>query len=1085
MDDDFPASSPPAIGLPDYAELYCRTNFSFLHGASHANELVERAMALGYKALAITDECTLAGVVRAHAACLEQLSLEQNKGRDFKLIIGSCFRLTCAASDGQASPLSAMTLVALARNREGYGNLSELITRARTRADKGSYLLEPEDFSAPPPALSHLRALPDCQLILVPDYPADDAQVDAQLRWFKALFRERGWLGLTRLYRPLDDLHRDTLEQASRRHGVPLAAVGDVQMHMRSRKYLLDVVAAIRLGKPVQECGYALAPNAEQHLRPRVRLSLVHQGQAQLLAETLKIAAGCRFSLAELNYEYPDELVPLGMTPAAYLRQETLAGAQKRYPQGVPGGVREQIEMELKLISGKEYEAYFLTVYDLVKFARDKGILCQGRGSAANSAVCYCLHVTEVNPADTRLLFARFISKERNEPPDIDVDFEHQRREEVIQHIYRKYGRRRAALAAAVHSYRPRGALREVGKALGVDAAVIDTVAKSQHWFDSREQLLERFAEAGLDPNLPQIGLWADITGKLLKFPRHLSQHTGGFVIARGQLSRLVPIQNAAMPDRSVIEWDKDDLESLNLLKVDVLALGMLTALRRTLELVSLRRGLPEVMRMQDIPRDDKATYDMICEADTIGVFQIESRAQMSMLPRMQPRSHYDLVVQVAIVRPGPIQGGMVHPYLERRELVREGRTFEYPDNTKKSGKIKQVLERTLGIPIFQEQVMEVAIEAAGYSPGEADNLRRSMAAWKRKGGMGPHYERLVLGMTDNGYSREFAESIFNQIEGFGEYGFPESHAASFAQLTYFSSWLKCHEPEAFLCGLLNSQPMGFYSPSQLVQDARRHGVVVLPANVMRSHWESTLYRPAGQEHARPAVRLGLSLLRGMPAEAALRIEQARAERPFADVSDMARRAELDRQALEALAAGDALRELAGHRRQALWHAVGAAPDRDLLRPAARRDEAVQLDAPGEGDRILHDYRAMNLTLRRHPLALLRPALARRRFMSVADLNLLQDRQFASCCGIVTVRQRPGTAKGVIFMTLEDETGSVNVVIWPAVLERQRREVLNASLLGVYGTWQAKGKVRHLLAGRLEDWTHLLGELEPRSRDFF
>ncbi|MFJ3054360.1 error-prone DNA polymerase [Herbaspirillum sp. NPDC087042] len=1068
--------APTAGGLPDYAELYCRTNFSFLQGASHAQELVDRAIALGYRALAITDECTLAGVVRAHAAYVEQF--RKNQTLDFKLIIGSCFRFT-ALKDDPAHPLASQTLVALARNREGYGNLSELITLARTRADKGDYLLSPQDLETPPPALSHLRALPDCQLILVPDYPADEDTLDAQLRWLSRLAPGRAWVGQTRLYRPLDDLHSEVLERLVQHHGLPLVAVGDVRMHRRSRKYLQDVVTAIRLGQPVQECGHALAPNAEQHLRPRMRLAMVHALPA--LAQTLALAADCHFRLDELRYEYPDELVPLGMTPAQYLRQETLAGAARRYPGGVPGSVRAQIEVELSLIAQKEYEAYFLTVHDLVRFARSRDILCQGRGSAANSAVCYCLGVTEVDPTSTRLLFARFISENRNEPPDIDVDFEHQRREEVIQHIYRKYGRRRAALAAAVHSYRPRGALREVGRALGVDAAIVDTVAKSQHWFDSREELLERFAEAGLDPTLPQIGLWASITGKLLRFPRHLSQHTGGFVIARGQLSRLVPIQNAAMQDRSVIEWDKDDLESLNLLKVDVLALGMLTALRRTLELVSLRRALAAPMQMHDIPREDPATYDMICKADTIGVFQIESRAQMSMLPRMQPRTHYDLVVQVAIVRPGPIQGGMVHPYLQRRELVRNGGSFDYPDNTSKSGKIRKVLERTLGIPIFQEQVMDVAIEAAGYSPSEADDLRRSMAAWKRKGGMGPHHERLVLGMTDNGYSREFAESIFNQIQGFGEYGFPESHAASFALLTYFSSWLKCHEPEAFLCGLLNSQPMGFYSPSQLIQDARRHGVQVLPANVVRSRWESTL--ELGQ--ARPAVRLGMSLLRSMPIEAALRIEQARQQQPFVDVADLARRASLDRHALQALAAGDALRELAGHRRQALWHAVGAVPDRDLLRSAPRADDAVELAAPGEGDQIIDDYRAMNLTLRRHPLALLRQRLTRERFMSVAALNQLQNRQFACCCGIVTVRQRPGTAKGVIFMTLEDETGSANVIIWPAVLERQRSEVLNARLLGVYGSWQCQGEVRHLVAGRLEDWTHLLGELEPRSRDFF
>ncbi|MCA1323632.1 error-prone DNA polymerase [Herbaspirillum sp. alder98] len=1068
--------SPLPLPLASYAELYCRSNFSFLHGASHAQELVGRAVELGYQGLAITDECTLAGAVRAHAALLELR--QRHIGLDFKLLIGSCFRLTCSETE---APLASMTLVALAQNREGYGNLCELITRARTRADKGSYLLTPDDLAAPPPSLSHLRALPDCQVLLVPDYPADEAMLDAQLRWFTPLFGARGWLGLARLYRPLDEVHHALLAQAALRHDVRMAAVGEVLMHHRARKPLQDVLTAIRVGRPVQQCGYALAPNAEQALRPLSRLARLYPPAA--LAATIEIARSCSFLMSELSYEYPDEVVPLGMTPAQYLRQETLAGAQKRYPSGIPAGVREQIEKELLLIASKRYEAYFLTVYDLVKFARERGILCQGRGSAANSAVCYCLHITEVNPAETRLLFARFISVERNEAPDIDVDFEHQRREEVIQHIYRKYGRRRAALAAAVHSYRPRGALREVGKALGVDAALVDTVAKSQHWFDSREQLLQRFTEAGLDTALPQVQRWAELTTALLGFPRHLSQHTGGFVIAGGQLSRLVPIQNAAMAERSVIEWDKDDLESLNLLKVDVLALGMLTALRRTLELVSLWRGLPQVMSMFDIPRDDPATYDMIGRADTIGVFQIESRAQMSMLPRMLPRNLYDLTVQVAIVRPGPIQGGMVHPYLKRREVVRSGGSFDYPDNHQKSGRIEEVLKRTLGIPIFQEQVMEVAIEAAGYTPGEADQLRRSMAAWKRKGGMGPHFERLVGGMLDNGYTRQFAESLFLQIEGFGEYGFPESHAASFALLTYFSSWLKCHEPEAFLCGLLNSQPMGFYSPSQLVQDARRHDVTVLPVEVTRSDWDATLEMPV--TGGRPAVRLGMSLLRGMSPEAAQRIETARAERAFGDVSDLAHRASLDRAALQALAAGDALHKLAGHRRHALWHAVGAVPDRDLLQAAPRQDDAAPLRAPSEADDILGDYRATNLSLRRHPLALLREKLQRRRFMTVEQLNTLQNRQFACCCGIVTVRQRPGTAKGVIFMTLEDETGSANVIVWPAVLERQRSEVLNARLLGVFGSWQCQGEVRHLVAGRLEDLTHLLGQLQPRSRDFF
>jgi error-prone DNA polymerase len=843
-----------------------------------------------------------------------------------------------------------------------------------------------------------------------------------------------------------------------------------VVMHVRSRKPLQDTMTAIRVGRPVQECGYDLSPNAEQHLRSRLRLVNLYPEYA--LEETTNILSRCTFSLDELRYEYPDELVPAGITPTAYLRQETYIGARRRFPSGIPYSVLKQIEHELELIRELEYEPYFLTVYDIVRFARSQHILCQGRGSAANSAVCYCLGVTEVDPARGNMLFERFISKERGEPPDIDVDFEHQRREEVIQYIYRKYGRDRAAIAAAVSTYRPRGALRETGKALGVDPQIVDAVAKSHQWFDGKEDLLNRFSESGLNTETPLIQLWASLASQLLGFPRHLSQHSGGFVISRGKLTRLVPVENAAMVDRSVIQWDKDDLESLGLLKIDVLALGMLSAIRRALDLVSDQRG--EQFEMQDIPAEDPETYEMISRADTVGVFQIESRAQMSMLPRLKPRTFYDLVIEVAIVRPGPIQGGAVHPYLQRRQGFEP---VSYPSKA-----LETALGRTLGVPIFQEQVMQVAMLAAGFTAGEADQLRRAMAAWKRKGGLDRYYDRIVNGMTERGYDKAFADGIFQQILGFGEYGFPESHAASFALLVYASSWLKRHEPEAFLAAMLNSQPMGFYSPSQLVQDATRHGVQVFPVDVTISGWDSSLEPMNGAE--RPAVRLGLSLLKGMRDGAAERIENSRAVRQFTTVSDLARRAQLDRHDLQVLAAANALSSLAGNRREALWQSVAAVPDKDMLSVAKVEDETPELGAPSEADDIVGDYRSMGLTLGRHPLALLRPQLLENRLMPASTLHTYRNGRLARGCGIVTVRQRPETAKGVIFITLEDETGNVNVIIWPKVLELQRKEVLGASLLGVLGLWQCEGEVRHLVAQHLIDMSYLLGELPSVSRNF-
>jgi len=1041
--------------LPAYAELFCFSNFTFLHGASHAEELSERAAQLGYSALAVTDECSLAGVVRAHVAAKEA-------GLSF--IVGSYFRLVNA--DG--SP--AFGLILLARNREGYGNLSELITLARTRAPKGEYRLRPQDLSRPEKEYRHLRGMPDCLAILVPDFPAKEEVLDAQVEWLDDTFTGRAWVGLVLHQRAMDDIHRGSVEFIARQQDVPVVALGNVVMHVRSRKPLQDTMTAIRVGKPVHECGYSLAPNAEQHLRSRLRLANLYPGDA--LAETVNIAGRCTFSLDELRYEYPDELVPDGFTPAAYLRQETWIGAQRRFPAGIPHNVQEQIEYELELIADLQYEPYFLTVYDIVRFARSQHILCQGRGSAANSAVCYCLGVTEVDPARGNMLFERFISKERGEPPDIDVDFEHQRREEVIQYIYRKYGRDRAAIAAAVSTYRPRGALRETGKALGVDPQIVDAVAKSHHWFDGRKDLLKRFADCGLDPETPLIQAWASLATQLLGFPRHLSQHSGGFVISRGKLTRLVPVENAAMAERSVIQWDKDDLESLGLLKIDVLALGMLSAIRRTLDLVSEQRG--ERFEMQDIPPEDPETYDMISRADTVGVFQIESRAQMSMLPRLKPRIFYDLVIEVAIVRPGPIQGGAVHPYLQRRQGFEP---VTYPSEA-----LKIALSRTLGVPIFQEQVMQVAMLAAGFTAGEADQLRRAMAAWKRKGGLEKYYDRIVNGMKERGYEQAFADGIFQQIKGFGEYGFPESHAASFALLVYASSWLKRHEPEAFLAAMLNSQPMGFYSPSQLVQDAKRHGVVVLPVDVTISGWDSSLEQ--GTDGSRPVVRLGLSLLRGMRDGSAERIETARAVRSFESVSDMARRAQLDRHDLQVLAAANALSSLAGNRREALWQSVAAVPDRDMLASAMLEDETPVLGAPSEADDIVYDYRSMGLTLGRHPLELLRPQLLANRLMPASTLQTYRNGRLARGCGIVTVRQRPDTAKGVIFITIEDETGNVNVIIWPKVLERQRKEVLGASLLGVLGVWQCEGEVRHLVAHKLMDMSHLLGELPSISRNF-
>jgi error-prone DNA polymerase len=1068
--------------LPDYAELHCLSNFSFQRGASHPQELVQRAHELGYSALAITDECSVAGVVRAHGEA-RKLGL--------KLLLGSEFAL-----DG-------FRLVVLARDVTGWGNLCEFISHARLHADKGNYACSREQ--------SDFGSLQACEVLIAPEHGLALDALCERVEWALRHFRGRAWLAAELLLDGGDELWLQALQRASDLTGVPLVAAGDVHMHARSRKPLQDVMTAVRLGKPVSACGYALQSNAERHLRHRMRLASVFP--PELLERTLEVADRCSFSLEEIKYQYPLEAVPAGLTPRQALRRFTIEGAKDRYPQGVPWFVRRQLVRELDLISDCAYEMYFLTVHDIVRFARSQGILCQGRGSAANSAVCYCLGITAVDPARSNLLFERFISRERKEPPDIDVDFEHERREEVIQYIYAKYGRERSAITAVVASYRARSAIRDVGKALDIPETLVDVFAKDHFWFDERGLRVQKLGEiaASLEVEVHDkaLALWMELSEELMGFPRHLSQHVGGFVLTQGKLTRLVPVENAAMKDRSVIQWDKDDLDEMGLLKVDVLALGMLTAIRRCLAFVSQRRGRP--FGLTDIPDKDPATFDMICRADTVGVFQIESRAQMSMLPRLRPREFYDLVIEVAIVRPGPIQGGMIHPYLQARERVRRGEQVLY-----ESEALMPALERTLGIPIFQEQVMQISMIAAGFSADEADQLRRSMAAWKRSGGVHKFEDRLIDGMLAKGYRREFAEAIFKQILGFGEYGFPESHAFSFALLAYDSSWLKCHEPECFLAAMLNSQPMGFYAPSQLIQDAKRHGVEVLPADVSHSEWDSQLgsdsnFEPAipgatrdpaaagsgtpwiarqARNDTRPPVRLGLRMVGSLPESAGRRIAQARAQGPFLDVEDLALRAQLDVKDLKALAAADALRSLAGHRRQQVWEAAAQVKAPTLLREAPIHEQQLLLPEAREGEEIYFDYASMGFTLRRHPVALLRPRLERMKLLSATQLHDLPHNRRVGACGIVTVRQQPQTANGTIFVTLEDETGPVNVIVWKHVREKQRDALLHSRLMAVRGVWQrdvdSGGEVRHLIAERLEDLTSLLGRLgrAGSSRDF-
>ncbi len=1455
------------LGRFMYAELHALSNFSFLRGASSPAELVEQAQQLGYRGLALTDECTLAGAVRAHVAARQH---------GLPLIIGT--ELTC---------VDELKLVALATDRASYGAMSRLISRARRAGVKGRYTLMRADLE---------DALDGCIIIWLPRADAASLQRrEEDGRWLRERFAGRLWLGVELLTGGFDMRRLELLEALGRLLDVPCVAAGDVHMHRRSRRALQDVLTAIRLGKPLQAAGFAVFPNGERCMRPLQRLRELYP--APLLAQTLKIAERCTFNLDELRYEYPEEIVPAGATPTSHLRALTMRGCGRRWPAGAPPAVLANIEHELRLIAELKFEPFFLTVHDVVQFARSQGILCQGRGSAANSTVCYCLGVTEVDPSRMAMLFERFISKERNEPPDIDVDFEHERREEVIQYIYGKYGRERAALAATVICYRPRSALRDVGKALGFDLAQVDKLARGMQWWDGERIDPDRIRASGFDPEDPAIARLIALAAQILGFPRHLSQHVGGFVIARGRLDELVPIENAAMPDRTVIEWDKDDLDALGLLKVDVLGLGMLSALRRAFDLINRfgRAGTLSELGLATVPAEDEAVYEMICRADTAGVFQIESRAQMSMLPRLRPRNYYDLVIEVAIVRPGPIQGEMVHPYLRRRSGEE---AVTYP-----SKEVEAVLKRTLGVPIFQEQVMQLAIVAAGFSPGEADGLRRAMAAWKRKGGLEPFQRRLIDGMRERGYPDNFAQQIFKQILGFGEYGFPEcvvgetrvvdadtgrwvtidevvqgqarldhtlacdadlrlrkrkvlrvmrsgtkpvwrlrtalgreivataehpfmtmagwlqlgklkvgdmlatarslpvpgrrrwprhkvlvladliaegnlchpgtfyfytteswhrdafvkaverfpntravverhkgcfsvrvrridrkrqigavtwlralgvwacgarekelppevfalcdsnialllarlwegdggfsmtghasydtasrrlasqvqhlllrlgivarlyrpvrsykgrqlqhqvvtvtgeelrqfwrcvgrrfldpkkrrqskqlavlrngrmsrdiipaevrsvirrerakkrltwseigrmtglgmreiqghgtakigfrrhvidrlatalesrdlsrlsrsdiywdriveieavgsretydlqiegdhnflanhfivhnSHAASFALLVYTSAWLKHYEPAAFCAALINSQPMGFYAPAQLVRDARVHGVEVRAVDVMSSNWDCTLER---QADGRPALRLGLRLVKQLSREGAARLLAARASRAFDGIADLAERGGLDRRDLEALAAADALRALTGHRHRAVWQVTGVERVLPLLPAVTVQAEGIPLlQAPREGQDIVADYGSTGLTLRRHPLSLLREKLRRRGVLTTQELWELPNGKWVRTAGLVITRQRPGSAGGVTFVTMEDEAGYVNLIVWNRVAEEQRAALLESRLLEVQGKLQREGDVQHVIAQRLTNLSAMLGDLTVASRNF-
>jgi error-prone DNA polymerase len=1025
-----------------YAELQVTTNYSFLRGGSHASELVYTAAELGLSAIAVTDHNSLAGVVKAHAAAREF---------GIKVVIGCRLNFD----------MERRSILCFPQDKAAYARLVRLLTLGKGRGGKGLCSLWYDD----------LKNFGEGQIVVELADEANDV-LRENLTDLRRDFAGRCYVALTRRYQPDEELRLHNLNELAFIVGIPTVVTNDVQYHIDSRRILHDVVTCVREGVTIDELGHKREVSSDRYIKPPAEMYRLFRGYDDAVARSVEIANRCKFSLDELQYQYPDEHFFPGKTAQEALVDLTAQGAGQRYPNGVPEKVAKQIEHEMQLIAQLKYAPYFLTVWRIVDFARSQGIKCQGRGSAANSAVCFCLGITSIDPAFTDLLFERFISADRNEPPDIDVDFEHERREEVIQWIYQTYGRERAALAATVVHYRSKRAVREVGKALGLSEDVIESLAKSVWGWGNEGIPQEQVRAIGLDPNEYRLAMTLRVTEQLIGFPRHLSQHPGGFVIARDRLDELVPIEPASMEDRSVVEWDKDDLDELSMLKVDILALGMLSCIRKSFEYLSDLKGLQ--LDIATVPAEDPAVYDMICEADTIGVFQIESRAQMSMLPRLRPRTFYDLVIECAIVRPGPIQGDMVHPYLRRRQ-GKEKVTFP-------SKELESVLGKTLGVPLFQEQAMKIAIVAAGFTPSEADQLRRSMASFRSRGTIATFRQRFISGMVTRGYQHDFAERCFSQIEGFGTYGFPESHSASFAILIYVSCWIKHHHPEIFLCAILNSQPMGFYAPAQLVRDAKNHNVQVLPIDVNISRWDCTL-EATTQGYA---VRIGFRYVKGFNEESSARVVSARYE-PYQSIEDLVRRSGTREAQLELLADGDAFASFGLDRHKASWTIKGLRSDQLPLFAAADKREAnhtpelleptVDLPALSEGGECLQDYQTISFSLRNHPLHFIRQQLTSERWSSLQVVGNGRDGHRVRIAGLVLVRQRPGSAKGVTFITLEDETANANLVMWPNLFEKFRSIVLTAGLIGCVGRIQREGSVIHVVVEQLENLSSFLRQI--------
>ncbi|HVL77773.1 MAG TPA: error-prone DNA polymerase [Sphingomicrobium sp.] len=1082
-----PDMPPPPAGRAPYVELGVTSPFSFLRGASDAIELVLRALELGMDRIGIADRNTLAGVVRMHSAC---------KGAGLKPLIGCRLDL-----------IDAPSLLAYPVDREGYGRLSRLLSLGKMRAAKGECELSLGDVAEHAQGIAFIA------------WPGENLDAfEAELPRLRGAIPSLRHVAASWLYRGDDAARIERLDRMARAYGCTILATNDVHYHAPEKRPLQDVMSCIREKTTIANAGYLLNANAERHLKSPAAMTKLFESWPHAIEETRKFVDALNFSLDELRYEYPRETVPEGRTPQQHLEHLTWEGAHQKWGKRIPYKVLTQLNHELGLIAKLDFARYFLTVHDIVAFARnlDPPILCQGRGSAANSAVCYCLGITAVDPATSDLLFERFISEERKEPPDIDVDFEHERREEVIQHIYSKYGRERAGIAATVIHYRPRSAIREVGKVMGLSEDVCGALA-STIWGSWGEAVPKaNVAEAGLDLDDPHLKRTVKLAEQLIGMPRHLSQHVGGFILTERPLIETVPVGNGAMADRTFIEWDKDDIDELGILKIDVLALGMLTCIRKCFDLVEKHHG--ERWELATIPPEVPEVYDMLCRGDSLGVFQVESRAQMNMLPRLKPRCFYDLVIEVAIVRPGPIQGDMVHPYLKRRQ-GKEPLTFPCPaPEHGPPQELERILGRTLGVPIFQEQAMKIAIDAAKFSAAEANQLRKAMATFRSKGTIALLQDKMVGRMVARGYDEDFAQRCFDQIKGFGEYGFPESHAASFAHLVYVSSWLRWKYPAAFAAALLNSQPMGFYAPAQIVRDAREHGVEVREVDVNMSEWDCTLEpipspsgegqlsatergggarlphpsipSPEGEGLAMPALRLGLRQVDGLHREAAERLVIARGTRPYRTVEELRSRGHVPVHAIQRLAAADAFRSMGLDRRAALWdsRALKSAPDLPLFAAAEARDEGVEtgparLPAMRMSEHVVSDYQTVRLSLKAHPMQFLREHYAARGFVTAEQIQSIKDGKRLSIAGVVLIRQRPGSAKGVVFITIEDESGIANLVIWPDVFEKQRRIVMGARLMAVHGIVQRDpdSEVIHVVARRLEDDTHMLRQLSDEA----